>query len=133
MNRRRNFWNGRNGTDALSVATSFIACVLLIVTMFIGGAASGTLWLLALVFLAASYMRMLSRNLSRRQAENQWFLERIRPVTQWLHRRKTKKQQKHLYCFFKCPQCGTVLRVPKGKGRIRITCKNCSHVFERNS
>jgi uncharacterized C2H2 Zn-finger protein len=95
--------------------------------------AGSLLWLLALGCLVVSYYRMLSRNLPKRQAENQRFLDRIAPVTQWRNRRKTRRRQKNLYCFFKCPQCGTVLRVPKGKGHIRITCKTCAHVFERNS
>ena len=46
---------------------------------------------------------------------------------------KPAGRQKNLYCFFKCPQCGTVLRVPaREKRHIRITCKkDCGHVFER--
>lgn len=35
--------------------------------------------------------------------------------------------------FFKCPQCGHTLRVPKGKGKIKITCPNCSNRFEAKS
>jgi uncharacterized C2H2 Zn-finger protein len=133
MHRHRSFWLGRNGPDALSGACSLLACVLLVAAMFLPGAAGSLLWLLALGCLVVSYYRMLSRNLPKRQAENQRFLDRIAPVTQWRNRRKTRRRQKNLYCFFKCPQCGTVLRVPKGKGHIRITCKTCAHVFERNS
>ena len=133
MHRRRAFLAGRNGPDALSMATSFAACLLLVIAMAVRGVASSILWLLALVCLLSSYFRIFSRNLPRRQAENQRFLTHIQPLTRWYSRMKTRRRQKNLYCFFKCPQCGTVLRVPKGKGRIRITCKTCAHVFERNS
>ena len=133
MHRRGTFWVGRNGPDALSMASSFLACLLLIVAMIVGGVVSNVLWLLALVCLVCSYFRIFSRNLSKRQAENQKFLNMIAPVTTWWNRQKTRRRQKNLYCFFKCPQCGTVLRVPKGKGRLRITCKTCGHIFERNS
>ena len=133
MHRRNTFFSGRNGPDALSMTSCVAACVLLIVSMVLGGQASNILWLLALVFLVASYFRILSRNIPKRQRENQRFLELMSPVTDWWHRKKLRRRQKNLYCFFKCPQCGTVLRVPKGKGHSRITCKNCSHVFERNS
>ena len=108
MHRRGTFWVGRNGPDALSMASSFVACLLLIVAMIVGGVVSNVLWLLALACLVCSYFRIFSRQ-------------------------KNRRRQKNLYCFFKCPQCGTVLRVPKGKGHIRITCKSCSHIFERNS
>ncbi len=133
MHRRGTFWSGRNGPDGLSMALCFTACVVLIVSMFLGGVLSRVLWCLALIFLVISYFRIFSRNLPRREQENQAFLNLVAPITRWRARRKTRRRQKNLYSFFKCPQCGTVLRVPKGKGHIRITCKNCGHVFERNS
>lgn len=133
MGRRRDRFSGRSGPDALSMATSFLACVLLIIAMFVGGTLSGVLWLLACVCLISSYYRIFSRNTARRRLENEKFLRLIQPLTDRRDKWIQKKRQKNLYCFFKCPQCSTVLRVPKGKGRIRITCRNCGHVFERNS
>lgn len=133
MRRRKPFLAGRNGPDALSMTASLSACVLLIVAMFARGTVSSVLWLLALICLVFCYFRIFSRNTARRRAENQRYLTLIAPLTQLRARRREKKRQKNLYCFFKCPQCNTVLRVPKGKGHIRITCKCCGHVFERNS
>ena len=133
MHRLSSFLAGRNGPDALSKATSFLACLLLIVSMFVPLLPGQVLLMLALVFLVVSYFRMLSRNLDARRRENQWFLARTAPVTRKLRQWKLRRKQRNLYSFFKCPSCGTVLRVPKGKGRIRITCKSCGNVFERNS
>lgn len=135
MRRRRPsaFMAGRNGTDALSMAESFSACVLLILAMIFSGVVGQIFWLLALVLLVLSYMRIFSRNLAKRQAENQRFLMRMAPIRRKIQLHRQRKRQKNLYCFFKCPQCSTVLRVPKGKGHIRITCRSCGHVFERNS
>ncbi len=133
MHRKHSFWTGRNGPDALSMASSLTACLLLVVSMLLGGTASSVLWLLALVVLGWSYFRILSRNVTRRQRENQRFLSGIAPLTRWFRRLRTRRRQKNLYCFFRCPQCGTVLRVPKGKGHLRITCKSCHHTFERNT
>ena len=133
MNRFRNLFYGRNGTDQLSMATSTCACILLVVAMFLKGTASSVLWMLAFLFLILTYFRMFSRNLPRRQAENARFLNLIEPLARKFRLARTKRQQKHLYRFFKCPSCDTVLRVPVGKGHIRITCKNCGHVFERNT
>jgi hypothetical protein len=115
------------------MVTSFIACILLLLSIVLRGVLCNVLWLLALVCLGGSYFRIFSRNLYRRQQENQRFLQRVAPITGWWERRRQKRRQRNLYCFFKCPQCNTVLRVPKGKGHIRITCKNCHHIFERNS
>lgn len=125
--------DGRHGHDELSMFTSLLSCGFLIVAMFARGVAGSILWLMAFIGLAGTYFRILSRNLPRRDRENAVFLNLVRPITDRIERRKQRKRQKNLYCFFKCPQCGMVLRVPKGKGHIRITCKRCSHVFERNS
>lgn len=133
MYRRSRFLSGRNGPDALSIALSLSSCALLLIAMFVRSRLSSILWLLALIFLGSSYFRIFSKNISKRQAENQQFLTRIAPLTRLYNRQRTKRRQKNLYSFFKCPECGTVLRVPKGKGHIRITCKSCGHAFERNS
>ncbi len=133
MNRKRRFLSGRNGPDSLSIAISLFACVLLILSMFAGGIVSSVLWLLALLSLIGSYYRILSKNIARRSRENDRFLQLIHPITDFQSRRRARRRQKNLYRFFKCPQCGTVLRVPKGKGHIRITCKNCQCIFEENS
>lgn len=133
MHRRKPFWYGRSGPDALSMASSFLACVLLVVAMFVGDTLSGLLWMLACVCLIFSYYRIFSRNTARRRLENERFLRLMKPLIDKRDKMLQKKRQKNLYCFFKCPQCSTVLRVPKGKGHIRITCRNCGHVFERNS
>lgn len=133
MRRRRGFFSGRSGPDALSMATSFLACVLLVIAMVVGDTLSGILWMLACACLISSYYRIFSRNTARRRLENERFLRLIKPLTDQKEKWLQKKRQKNLYCFFKCPQCGTVLRVPKGKGHIRITCRSCGHVFERNS
>ena len=115
------------------MALNILSCLLLILAMILGGTASSILWSLALVSLGLSYFRIFSRNTAKRQAENARFLQLISPVSRWFALKKTKRRQKNLYCFFKCPVCGTVLRVPKGKGKVRITCKSCSHVFERTT
>lgn len=133
MRRRKRFLYGRNGTDALSMATSLLACGLLLMAMLVGQRIGSVLWLMALICLGCSYFRIFSRNISRRQQENQRFLRLIKPLSDRRARFIQRRKQKNLYCFFKCPQCATVLRVPKGKGRIRITCRCCGHVFERNS
>ena len=124
---------GRNGPDEFSVALSFTSCLLLLVAILLGGIVRSILWLLALLFLVITYYRLLSRNIARRRIENEWYLRRTQPFRRMIARMKTKRREKNLYAFFRCPGCGTVLRVPKGKGRVRITCKNCKYIFERKS
>ena len=133
MNRLRSFLIGRNGPDQLSRAITLLACVLLILSMLFRGMISSILWALALLFLVVSYWRIFSRNIEKRRQENQQFLTRIAPLSRKWNQWKLRRRQRNIYSFFKCPSCGTVLRVPKGKGHVRITCKSCGNVFERNS
>lgn len=37
------------------------------------------------------------------------------------------------YKYFRCPNCGQRLRVARGAGRLRITCRSCGVSFEENS
>ena len=124
------FMVGRYGADRLGQFLIGVSLFFLLLGIFIRKP-----WvdILAFACLILCYFRIFSRNVARRRAENQWYLRKIAPLTAISGRIKARRRQKNLYCFFKCPQCGTVLRVPKGKGHIRITCKCCGHVFERNS
>lgn len=35
--------------------------------------------------------------------------------------------------FLKCPTCGQILSIPKGKGKIRVTCPRCHSKMETKS
>ena len=133
MNRFRTFLAGRYGTDALNKAMSLAACVLLILSMFIHGLAGTVIMALATVLLVGCYVRMLSRDYVRRQAENAKYLQLVAPITRKTSQLRTRVRQRNIYSFFKCPNCSTVLRVPKNKGHVRITCKTCGNVFDKNT
>ena len=71
------------------------------------------------------YSRVLSRNVTRRREENQKYLARRIGVEDWFALKRTCFDQRREYAFFRCPGCGKTVRVPKGKGRLRITCRHC--------
>ena len=118
----RSFMQGRYGTDKLNTAilvTGLIACFL---AVFI------PLPLLNLVFMLVSYIlmgwaiiRMLSRNTYKRYQENQKYLRFVERI----------KDREHRY--FDCPRCRQPVRVPRGKGKISITCPKCREKFIRKS
>ena len=77
--------------------------------------------------------RTLSRNLPMRQAEDVLVLEKCRRVKAILSGAVQRAKQRRDYRFFSCPGCRSYLRVPRGKGRIQVTCPRCGHRFDRKS
>lgn len=124
------FMAGRYGVDQLNrfyIGLTFVLLILSMVTRF------SLLYLVALALLIYSYYRMFSKNVSKMYAQNQKFLNmRYRAVAKWNKTRNHMKQRK-VYRFYKCPSCKQKVRVPKGKGRICITCPKCRTEFVKKS
>ena len=127
------FMAGRYGADEFSRFLSIFALVLLIVSMFLGATVKSVLFVLALAALIYSYVRVFSRKIGARRAENAKYLAQKNKFTGWFRLRKEMWKQRREYKFFKCPSCRAVLRVPKGKGKIRIVCKKCGTAFEKKT
>ena len=51
----------------------------------------------------------------------------------WRARWRVKMEQRRQYKIFRCPSCGIKLRVPRGKGKIKVTCRQCGATFEKKS
>ncbi len=129
MNWLRNFMYGRYGSDQLSMAL----LILSIVITFVGGATGlPFLRLLGYVPLGYAIFRMLSKNTSKRSMENYKFSMLISPVYSWFRRTKDRLGDK-THKYYKCPNCKAVLRVPKGKGKIIITCRKCNTKFTKKT
>ena len=124
---------GRNGQDQLNIFLLAAALPLLIIGAILRGTVGGILYYLALALLVLSWVRMLSRNLARRRAENSRYLQLRYQVIGWFRKMKTRWDQRRDYRFFNCPDCHTTLRVPKGRGKIRIVCRKCGSSFTRKS
>lgn len=129
MNFLQRLMYGRYGADQLGFALmgTYLVCYLLSAFTRIG-----LLSLLGLVFFALAVFRMFSRNISRRRAENDKFMEAVRPIIRRYNINKCRRQDKE-HCYFKCPNCGQQLRVPKGKGKITVTCRSCGASFQEKS
>ncbi len=129
----RKFMTGRYGVDEFSRFLNMVAMISLILSMLLDNLISGVLWLLAIFTLVWSYIRLFSRNIYKRRAENNAYLTLRYKLTCKFSGWKQRQSQKRYYRFYKCPKCGITTRVPKGKGKIRITCPKCGEVFERKS
>lgn len=123
------FMYGRNGTDQLNLAllVLYVAiCVPRAVTLALTNSALVRLFwdTLLLAMGVVLFFRMFSRNLPKRQAENQRFLAWWYPIKNRVSGAKQRRLDKE-HKYFTCQNCKTICRVPAGKGKIEITCPKC--------
>jgi DNA-directed RNA polymerase subunit RPC12/RpoP len=126
----RYFMAGRYGIDELTRFILLFDCILMVFSFLIR---SDILNLICLIIIALCYTRMFSKNHSRRYAENQIYLKYHNKVSAKLTCFKFNIQQRKAYHIYKCPSCKQKIRIPKGKGKISITCPKCSNQFIKHS
>ena len=126
----RNFMIGRNGADQLSMAMLIAGIVLSLLTSITKLAIFN---FLGLIILVLTIFRMFSRNLEKRRAENQKFVNFRENfgtnAKQLMNRLKNMKK----YKYFKCPQCGALLRLPRKVGEVTVTCGKCKNQFKQKA
>jgi len=134
MNRFREkmmrFMQGRNGFDQLSQFLNMVVLIIFVVSLFVKWA---PLYYLGLGLLVYMYFRVFSRNIPKRYAENQKFCNFRYDLAIKKNKMKKEWEQRKIYRFYRCPMCKQKVRVPKGRGKICITCPKCREEFVRRS
>lgn len=120
------FMYGRNGVDQFSNFLVKISFIFILPCIFLNGYPRLILMLLFWITVIYSYFRIFSKNIYKRQQENNWFISKSNYI-------KTRISQRKQYRFYDCPKCKTHLRVPKGVGEITITCKKCGYKFDKKA
>lgn len=133
MDRFRQFMIGRYGTDQLNIALLVVYLILSVIFSFTGWS---IILLAGYACVVLVFFRMLSKDTTKRWKENQKFLKWYNPVVGRLKGnkagvRKTSKKAKSdkNHKVFQCGKCGQLIRVPRGKGKIAITCPKCKQEF----
>ncbi len=113
---------GRYGPDKLTTYTLWTSVILMVISLFFPGATVKMIFMTAYYALWGwSIFRMLSRNTYKRHQENRKFLLFLDRIKDRQHR------------YFDCPKCRQSVRVPRGKGKIAITCPKCKEKFIRKT
>lgn len=128
--RLQRFMWGRYGYDDLGRFLMVSAIVCMVLSLFPRGY---VFYMIAGAAMFYAYFRMFSRNISKRSAENQWFLNKTMKVRALLGKKKREMGQMKQYHIYKCPKCRQKIRVPRGRGRIAITCRKCGTEFVKKS
>lgn len=123
------FMYGRYGNDQFGQFLLGTAVVLTVLNLLVD---SSVVALLADVVIVYALFRMLSKNTYKRREENAKFLKKANPAIKWLRLQQTMRKDK-THRYFKCPNCSQYLRVPRGKGKITVTCRSCGASFQEKS
>ena len=111
------FMRGRNGADELGRVTIYGSFILYLISLLSN---SQILYFISLAGIIYSTYRLLSKDLYARREENRKF-------TTWWETTRIKMSQRKDYKIFKCKGCGRNIRVPRGKGKIEVTCPMCGN------
>lgn len=128
------FMQGRYGQDPFSKFLLVLSLILLVLSMFLPWAAVRSLmFYAACAIIIYGYFRMFSRNYAKRAAENDRYLVFIGRFRNFRSRSRYNADQRAHYKVFKCPQCNQKIRIPRGKGKIEISCPKCQARFIRRT
>ncbi len=138
--RLRKFMVGRYGADELNRFLTICGWVLLLAGFVLSSIQRNATQILGSLMVTLSWalliwsiFRTLSKNTQKRASENYQYFVYKNKVVSWWKQRKTRWQDRKVHRYFRCPQCRATVRVPKGKGKIRITCPHCKNQFVKKS
>lgn len=137
-NRIARFMRGRYGVDELGKDLLVLAMIISLAGVVLGffpfralEIAAFVCSMIAVALLLIITFRALSKNINRRVLENHRYLGKTEKLRNYLRFCRVRFRDRKTYRYVKCPSCGTVCRVPKGKGKLRITCRGCRKTFEK--
>ena len=113
------FMYGRYGSDRFNRFLLVLYLIFWVLSVVFRGWTGLIFYALTTVTMVWTLFRMLSRNISRRQAENRWYLHQI-----------TRLKDIRRYRYRRCPHCRGMLRLPIKRGRRTVTCHRCRHQFK---
>ena len=118
---------GRYGTDRLYYFLLAICSIIIVINVF---ASSFILSIIESVLIVYTFYRVMSRNVYKRQQENEKFTKLIDKPKKFFNLQKCKLRDRNTHVYKKCPNCKNNLRLPKQKGKHTVACPCCQTRFD---
>ena len=123
------FMYGRNGIDGLSIFIFVLSFIIRNISYY---SRNSILNLISIILSVLVIYRVFSKDLLRRRKENDVFMRHFNKISYFFKTKtsiaKERARTRATHKIYKCPKCKRVLKVPKGKGKIEISCP-CSNKF----
>ncbi len=121
---------GRYGGDQLSMGLILLSLLFTLVGRLVN---IPLIVFIGYIPLVISIFRMFSRDINKRRMENYKFAIFMSPVYSWFKKAENRFKDRKTHKHFKCPNCNSSLRLPKGKGKLMVTCPKCKEKFEKRT
>ena len=118
----RSFMNGRYGLDELSKFLVISGMIMMVLSSVFN---VRILYYLSAVLYVVGFVRCFSFNFYSRQRERTIYLSVKKKFSDRLKLYKKIFAERRQFKYFKCKNCGAYWRVPKGRGKVEISCRNC--------
>lgn len=135
FNKFGKFMQGRYGPDTLTYVLIFAAAIIMYIP-FVG--------IISYPMIGYALFRVFSKDTAKRYAELQKFNHATRGIRGRFRNisikaaqrasvleKRTKQRKTHK--FLKCPKCKNMLKLPKGKGKLQVTCPVCKNQFYKKT
>ena len=160
-NKMANFMYGRYGNDSLNRFILGLTLFFFILSFFVRGAYTIAVVLLILSYfrmLSRNLYKRQQENYKYLKISGQvrlWFSRKLPGVKRffetagykfrnftfkagnsiktWFRKLKFTINQRKIYHIYKCPTCDQKIRIPRGKGKIEVTCPKCGQKFIKRS
>lgn len=128
-NRIQQFMAGRYGVDSFSRFLLVLSIISVGCSMLFGK----IFYFIALLLLVYTYFRMFSKNYEGRYKENMKFRDVLCRFTAIFRTQKQVWMQRRTHHVYSCPSCRQKIRIPRGRGKIIVTCPKCKMEFVKQS
>ena len=113
------FMYGRYGIDKLGYALVITSLCITFLSSFFSVEVG---YAISYALIGWEIFRFLSKNIYKRSRENNKFIELKKTFTSKAKLEKNKIRDRKTHKYFECSTCHNNLRVPKGRGELKVTC-----------
>ncbi len=124
------FMQGRYGIDEFSRLLATIGLVFILLSSFLN---QSFLYIIGFLIFVYGYYRVFSKNYPKRYKENQKYLFYINKIKDFFRTKKNVADIRKTHHVYRCPNCKRKIKIPRGKGRIEVTCPICQTKFIKKS
>ncbi|MDU7140442.1 MAG: hypothetical protein E6313_03470 [Finegoldia magna] len=130
-NKIKNYLQRVYGVDFFSKTMIVFALILSLINLKFKNRVIEIITMILIVYFGI--FRVFSVNKYQRMIENQKFAKAVKPMTDFFEKYKIRAVNSKDKKYIKCPNCKKEMKIPRNKGKIKVTCPHCGHKFVKKS